>query len=203
MSMDPHRFFEERIVGAEPSLDDYRKLVELLWEAYGESVFLYCYAKLGNVEDARDVCQDAFVQAMQWLQENPGRMPPKVNFPAWLRRIARNLVIDRFRHPALERQWPKARDASEDEEARYADWPDMRIADPAEQVSREEEIEALRRCMEILPEPRRKVVILRDIEGHSYDRIAAEAAMPVNTVGVTLHRARKELRECVELHLAP
>lgn len=202
MPVDPHQFFEERILGAKPSPDDHRKLVELLWEAYGESVFLYCYVKLENIEDARDVCQDAFVQAMQWLQANPGRMPPKINFPAWLRRIARNLVIDRFRRPALKRDWPRERAASGDDEAQYADWPDMRICDPVEHITREEQLDALRKCIDILPEVRRRIVILRDIEGRSYDEIAREAGMPKSTVGVTLHRARKELRECVELRLA-
>jgi RNA polymerase sigma-70 factor (ECF subfamily) len=202
MSLDPHVFFEEVILGSQSSTDDYRRLMELLWESYSQSIFLFAYAKLGNRESARDVCQDTFVQAIQWITKNAGQIPVKVNFPAWLRRITRNLIIDRFRRPALVRELPVEPYGSKDHPNSYTDCPEMSICDPIDHMAKEEQIDALRECLEELSEQRRRVVILVDIKGLSYDGVAKEVSMPTSTVGVTLHRTRKELRDCVEIKLA-
>ena len=45
-AIDPHDFFDEKFRGGRPTPDDLRRLVELLWEAYGESVYLFACAKL-------------------------------------------------------------------------------------------------------------------------------------------------------------
>jgi len=202
MCTDAHEFFENRIRGKTPSLDDYRRLVELLWKRYAESVFLFAYAWLKNYQDARDVVNDSFVKAMEWLQKNPGKKPPKVNFPAWLRRIARNLIIDMLRRRGLIRQWPMPRPGAEDGPPPYAEWPDTREFGPVEQLIVEEELEALRKCIELLPERKRRLVVLHDINGLTHAAIGETLGMPASTVGVTIHRARKELRRCVELRLA-
>ncbi len=199
---DPHEFFEDRIRDRTPSREDYQRLVDLLWEHYGESVFLYAYAKLSATEDARDVCQDAFVNAMEWLEGHPGEMPLKLHFPAWLRRIARNLIIDRFRRPAIERPWPHAASREESEAAAYADWPDPGQTAPLEELAHHEELDALRQCIGQLREKKRQMVVLCDLEGLSYADISEQLGVPMGTVGGTLHRARRDLRDCVELRLA-
>jgi len=199
---DPHAFFEERILGGEPSPEDYRRLVELLWQAYSESVFLHAHAKLSNTEDARDVCQDAFVRVLQWLQTHRGEMPQKVNFPAWLRRITRNLIIDRFRRPALVAPWPEPRQGTDPDAVPHTEFPDQRAQQPADQAALQEELDALRKCIEDLKSTRRKMITLRDLDGVSYADIAHQLGVPTGTVCGTLHRARKQLRECVELRVA-
>jgi RNA polymerase sigma-70 factor (ECF subfamily) len=202
MSVDPHKFFKERIAGSRPSLGDYQRLMELLWESYNRSIFLFAYAKLENREDARDVCQDAFVKALEWITANPGQIPAKVNFPAWLTRIARNLIIDRFRRPALTGEYPWPTYGSEENLDTCTDWSEIGVHAPTDKMIGEEQISALRDCIEALPDLRRRVVILRDLDGLSYDAIAKEINVPTSTVGVMLHRTRKGLRDCVELKLA-
>ena len=202
MPTEPDMFFEETLRGGEPSLDDYRTLAQLLWEWYGRSVFLYARARLPSVEDAKDLCQDAFVNALEWLQKNPGRRPEKVNFPAWLQRIARNLVVDWYRRPDLVTTLPD--DPNGNGGATGLDhWPARRAIAPLERLTREEELAALRHCIEELREAMRRVVVLRDIEELKNKAIGEMLDIPASTVGVTLHRARKKLRECVEFALAP
>lgn len=195
MTTDPHIFFQEHMAGGRSDPADVRTLLRMLWDNYGRRVFLHAAAKLRNTEDARDVCQDVFVRAAKWLQDNPGQMPAKVNFPAWLLRTARNLIIDRFRRPALEVQWA-ATDTSPE-----THWPDDKAADPAEQTDTREQIEALRQCIETLPDRRRKILKLRHIEGMACSAVATELGVSAGTVSVILHRARNQLRECVELRL--
>ena len=96
MKNDPRDFFNKEIVDQEPTPAKFQTLIELCWKAYGEQVFLFSYARLGNLEDARDVCQDTFVHALEWFTKHYEQIPTKVNFAAWLKRIARNLIIDRF-----------------------------------------------------------------------------------------------------------
>jgi len=200
MADDPRAFFEEKIIGGTPSQEDYRQLMQLLWDSCGRGVFLFARAKLNNLEDARDVCQDTFLRAMEWLVENTNQVPSNVNFPAWLTRIARNLIIDRFRRPALVREPLDDPDRGERGQA-FDDWPEIRVCGPLDHVTQEEGLQALRECLDALPERKRQVVILRDLSGLTYDTIAEKTATPRSTVGVTLHRVRKELRDCVELRL--
>jgi RNA polymerase sigma-70 factor (ECF subfamily) len=202
MTNDPHSFFRDRILGGAPSKEDYRQFTELLWEACGRDVFLFARARLANHEDARDVCQDTFLHAIEWLAENPDRVPASVNFPAWLQRIARNLIIDRFRRPALVRELPDSSDGGGDDDRRRDDWPELLTCDPSDHMTDQEQLDALRKCLDALSERKRQVIILRDLRGLSYDAIASQTAVPRSTVGVTLHRVRRELRDCVELRLA-
>ena len=194
-------FFKEVIIGQHPSPEDNRKLVELLWHSYAKKVFLFAYAKLENSEDARDTCQDTFVKAIEWLEKNPGHMPLNLNFPAWLRRIAGHLIIDRFRRPGLELYMSSEARVSQEETFLRSDWPDQRPCDPAEHIGKEEEIYALRECIKTLPERNRYMLTLCDLEGLSYKSITTQTGIPENTVGVILHRVRKKLRECMEIRL--
>ncbi|MBN1509263.1 MAG: RNA polymerase sigma factor [Sedimentisphaerales bacterium] len=202
MTNDPHSFFRDRILGAAPSKEDYRRFTELLWEACSRDVFLFARARLTNHEDARDVCQDTFLRAIEWLAENPDQVPASVNFPAWLRRIARNLIIDRFRRPALVRELPDLAQGEGENERRLDDWPEPLTCDPSDRITEQERLDALRKCLDALSERKRQVIVLRDLNGLSYDTIASRTAIPRSTVGVTLHRVRRELRDCIELRLA-
>jgi RNA polymerase sigma-70 factor (ECF subfamily) len=202
MTNDPHSFFKDRILGGSPSKEDYRQFTELLWEACSRDIFLFARARLANHEDARDVCQDTFLRAIEWLTENPDRVPASVNFPAWLQRIARNLIIDRFRRPALVWELPDLPHGTGDDERRLDDWPEPLTCDPSDRITEQEQLDALRKCLEALSERKRRLIVLRDLQGLSYDAIAGQTAVPRSTVGVTLHRVRRELRDCVELRLA-
>lgn len=53
----------------------------------------------------------------------------------------------------------------------------------------------LERALQVLPETQRAIVVLREIQGLKYEEIAAALELPLNTVKVYLHRARRELRE--------
>lgn len=199
---DPKEFYEERICLGPLSPNDIKKLVALLWQEYGEEVFLRVYARLECIEDARDITQDTFIKVLEWLNKNSNKIPPKINFPAWIHRIAYNLIIDRFRRPLLMNPLPVKKHSENDEDPPSLSLPDERAADPANHLVKQEELDVLDKCLNELEEKSRKVIILRFIRGMSYQEVAQKLVMPVNTIGIILHRTLKRLRECVELRLS-
>jgi RNA polymerase sigma-70 factor (ECF subfamily) len=73
--------------------------------------------------------------------------------------------------------------------------------EPGADLERSEREAALHRAIAELPEDRRIVVVLRDIEGLTYDEIAAALSLELNTVRSRLHRARLDLKEKLERFL--
>jgi RNA polymerase sigma-70 factor (ECF subfamily) len=73
--------------------------------------------------------------------------------------------------------------------------------DPVEALERSELESALHRAIAELPEDRRVVVVLRDLEGLAYEEIAAALELPLGTVRSRLHRARMDLKEKLERFL--
>lgn len=197
---DPHEYFLNIIVGCQASTAEYQQLVQLLWDAYAQDVFLYAYGKLEKRDDAREICQDTFLRALNWIVERPTQVPLKLNFPAWLRRIARNLIVDRFRNAA--RELPASQLPARDDEREIEDWPEGRERGPHEELSVDEQLAALRDCIDQLSDRWRRLVVLRDLNGCDYADIARELGMAVATVHLNIHRARKALRECVDQKFA-
>ncbi len=180
-------FYFNRIAPVEATSQDYREFFELLWKAHSEGLYKYAYSWLKNFEDARDICADAYVKAMQYVQKHPDRIPLKVNFRAWLRVICKHLILDRFRRAMIapERVSSPLVEAAPVEQA------------PEERLVTSEDLEILHKCIESLTERARTIVTLRDLNGMSEKDVAKEVGSNANAVGVALHRARKSLRECV------
>ena len=180
-------FYFRNIAPIEASPQDYREFFGLLWRAHGEVIYKHAYARLGDFEDARDVCQDAFVRAMQYIQKHSDRIPVKVNFRGWLRLIVRHLIIDRFRRMMVRPEHVCSRVV---ETAPVVDEPEADLI-------RADDVAVLRKCLAALTENARTLVTMCDLEGLSQKAAAEKVGSTPNAVGVALHRARKALRECV------
>ncbi len=126
--------------------------------------------------EAEDVVQEAFERL--WHQResmSAARVKP------WLLRVTRNLCLDRLR-----RQRPQ----EEATEALAAD-----ASGPAEALQRQRLQRQLAAAVQGLEEPFRSLVILRDIQQHSYEEVAAMTELSMPQVKTYLHRARRKLRE--------
>ena len=135
-------------------------------------------------EDARDVVQEAFVQAFVKLETFHRRSA----FYTWLYRIAFNVAISRSRKKRPTSSVDQAREATGEE-------PVDRRAGPGEQVEQDERCRVVREAIAALSEEHRAVVILREIDGCCYETIAEILELPVGTVRSRLHRARLQLRD--------
>ena len=138
----------------------------------------------GSAEDARDVVQDAFVQAFVKLSS----FQRSSAFYTWLYRIAMNLAISqrRRRRPTVSVDELKTRIGSE-----LVDEGDA----PGDRLESEETSQQVHAALDLLNEDHRSILVLRDMEGHNYDTIAEMLEIPIGTVRSRIHRARMQLRE--------
>lgn len=139
----------------------------------------------GNGEDAADVVQRAFINAYRKISEFKG----DAAFSTWIYRIAFNQAIS-FRR---ENRRPSVSLHAKDEDGLIAEPVDERA--PGESMETEETRKKVQQALERLEEEDRQIIILKDLQGHSYDEIAAILQIPKGTVRSRLHRARMELKE--------
>ena len=141
----------------------------------------------GNAEDARDVCQEAYLRAYRGLRRFRG----DARFTTWLYRITANCASTqlgrrrRHRHEEL------------DEDLELSD-----LSPSSDPVGRSESAslrDAVQKALAALPPKLRAVVVLRDIYDLSHEVIAAELGISVSAAKVRLHRARHRLRDDVFL----
>jgi RNA polymerase sigma-70 factor (ECF subfamily) len=163
--------------------------------AFGRLVGLYqdrLYNSLvrvvGSREDARDLAQDAFVQAYVKLDSFRGTSA----FYTWLYRIAFNLAMSHTRrlHKMVSLDGVKANWGSEPLDGQPA---------PDAEILRRERVELVHAGLAALSMEYRQILVLREIEGCSYEEIAEVLELPIGTVRSRLFRARLQLRD----HLAP
>ena len=162
---------------------------ELVTE-HSARVYRLAYRLTGNAPDAEDLTQETFVRVFRSLQGyRPG------NFEGWLHRITTNLFLDQARRRTRIRMDPLGDDA-----ARYAA--------PAGPDSPERGFEHgnldsdVQRALDALPPQFRAAVVLCDIEGLTYEEIAATLGVKIGTVRSRIQRARAQLRDALA-HRAP
>lgn len=159
-----------------------------LAERYSAPLYGLCFSMLGNQSDAQDCVQETFLKAYRTF----ANFRQQSAVYTWLYRIAANTCYDlmrrRQRHP--ERSLNQPLETAEGELfQQFADEADL----PDEILDRKETIAAVRAAIGELPENLRQILILRDIEGLSYEEIAVLENLRAGTVKSRLFRARQQL----------
>lgn len=167
--------------------DDPRVFEELV-TAYQHRVFGVALRMLGSRAEAEEAAQEVFVRVHRGL---PGfRGDAKMS--TWLYAITSRVCLTRL--------GSRDRRIEHDSEDVLARLPSAQ-PDPAARLERRELEAALHRAIDELSKDRRIVVVLRDIEGLSYEEIADALELELGTVRSRLHRARGELRDKLEKFL--
>jgi RNA polymerase sigma-70 factor (ECF subfamily) len=178
---DAPRFLDRLRAGDAPAFEE-------LVMTYQHRVFGVALRMLGNRAEAEDVAQEAFVRAHRAL----GAFRGDAKLSTWLYAITSRLCLNRLASGERRRAWQ-----GEDALLRLSDAGPR----PDAALERRELETALGRAIAELPEDRRIVVVLRDIEGLSYEEIAQVLELELGTVRSRLHRARAELKEKLERFL--
>jgi RNA polymerase sigma-70 factor (ECF subfamily) len=147
-------------------------------------VFGVAYRFTGRVDEAEDLTQEIFVKVYQSLdrfRENEGV------FPTWLTTVARNQAIDHYRRRRLQRR------LTTDDPAVLEILPAPGSESPLRALERQERASLVHRMLRALPEDLRQPVILCDLEGMPYDKIAETLGLPLGTVKSRINRGRLEL----------
>jgi RNA polymerase sigma factor (sigma-70 family) len=174
---------------SEPSGDSW---VTPAWDdvvrEHSARVYRLAYRLTGNPHDAEDLTQETFIRVFRSLAEyTPG------TFEGWLHRITTNLFLDqvrrkkRIRFDALPEDTERLPGRAPSPEQVYVDTH----LDPQIQAA-----------LDALPPDFRAAVVLCDIEGLTYEEIAATLGVKLGTVRSRIHRGRVQLREALA-HLAP
>lgn len=145
--------------------------------AYQDRIYHLVYRITGNHADAQDAAQEAFVKAYTSLSGFRAQSA----FSTWLHRIAVNVAVDLVRRRA-KRATPVV------DVAAPAGDP---LADGAERAEVQLRIH---RAIAALPLEQRSAVVLRDVQGCTYEEIASALGIPVGTVRSRLSRGREALR---------
>lgn len=155
-----------------------------LVERYQDRLFNTLVRITGSYEEAADAAQDAFLQAYAKLDAFRG----DAQFFTWLYRIAMNAALNRRRHRRPMASLDAAKDAAGEE-------PMDHTAAPDRQLLTDERSALVHSALAELGDEHRKILVLRELEGCSYEVIADILELPVGTVRSRLFRARLQLRE--------
>jgi len=164
------------------------KAFGILVERYQRRVVGVAMAVVHDQEDALELAQESFVRAF----ENIGKFESRSSFSTWLYRIAANIAID-FRR--RERRHPTMR--GEEAETEIQRLP-SRLGDSFKETQRSEMGQRIRDALGQLTPEHRAAILLREVQGLSYDEISEVLQCPRGTVMSRLHYARNHLREILK-----
>ena len=161
-----------------------------LVDAYSSPIYRLGLRMLGSPQDAEDVLQNTFLNALTHLAGFEGRS----SLATWLYRIAANeaLMLIRKRKPEIELEPEQGEENAEDlKPAQIVDWSAL----PEDQLLSGEGKTILDASIQSLPESLRLVFLLRDVEGLSIKETAEALNLTETNVKTRLLRARLSLRE--------
>jgi RNA polymerase sigma-70 factor, ECF subfamily len=165
---------------------------ETLVKMHQDRVYDFCSRMLNDRDEAFDVAQEVFVSIHQHLEHF--RADAKLS--TWIFRIARNQCLNRLKY--LKRRGRGATDE-------FGEANELAISEslggsgaPDEDLTRARERKLVHRAIAELEEEQRVLVVLRDVEGLSYEEMVEITELALGTVKSRLHRAREALVEILE-----
>ncbi len=157
----------------------------MLVDLYSRKIFNLALQFSGSPQEAEDLTQDIFLK----LYHSLSKYNFERDFTAWLLTLARNYLIDEFRRTKAERN-----QRGEFEELTLAaaetDGPESRYL-------RQEKAELVRKALRQLSPDLRVVLVLREIEGLSYEEIAEKLKIPLGTVKSRVNRGRIQMAQTI------
>ena len=163
---------------------------------YERPVFSLIYRMVRDRELAEDLAQDTFIKVLNHID----RYRPEFKLSSWLFKIANNVAIDHLRRRHLDTISIDGSPHAQTADAIEATSFDVAV----QQESALDELEArelgtaIERAIAGLRPEYRSCIMLRHVEGRSYEEIATTLDLPLGTVKTYIHRARHELRRALE-----
>ena len=158
---------------------------------YGGRIYGVAMSFAGDPAEAEDLTQEIFLKLYRNLNRYRGDVP----LVAWALRLSRNLCIDHYRH---HRQRNQAETVNDDI-LQLQPGND----DPQSRAQARQELRRVYRVLEEMPEILASILILRDLQGLSYEEICGFLELPIGTVKSRLNRARRDLTKRLADQLAP
>ncbi len=173
----------------------------LLVERYQRKAYAQALGMLKDKEEAMDVAQEAFVKVYKYLDHFKGDS----SFYTWLYRIVANLCVDRLRRAGGGQAEKVELDEKLDQaEAATDGILATRLGNnPQKAVLRAELAEKIQEALEQIPEKHREILLLRELDGLSYEDLSRILKIPKGTVMSRLFHARAKAQEILRDYLGP
>ena len=162
-----------------------------LVEQHYTMVYNLAFRMVGDPDDAADLTQDAFLTAWRSLASFQGQAA----FSTWLYRLTSNACIDFLRRE--KRRGTLSLTAEDDEDGRELELADQRFS-PERELEKKEALQAVRKGLAALSPGHRQILVLREMEGLSYEEIARVLDLEEGTVKSRIARARLALKEFLQ-----
>jgi RNA polymerase sigma-70 factor (ECF subfamily) len=164
---------------------------EEAWRAlvsrFQRKVWNVAFQFTGRADEAEELSQEIFLHLLTALRS----FDASGSLPGWLQRVARNYAIDHYRKRRRERAM--VLDGEESEELVAVARDTGAGADPHRSLEEKDLAAWLRRAIDRLPSDLGQAVILRDLQGMSYEEMASMLGIPLGTVKSRINRGRVEL----------
>jgi RNA polymerase sigma-70 factor (ECF subfamily) len=172
--------------------DSFAQLMRL----HEKQIYNFTYRMLGNEEEAEDLTQDIFVAAFKGIRRFRG----EAKFSTWLYRIALNQTRNRIKYLSRRDFFAKQR-----RRARYIEespWENPEfLADsaptPEQWILTKSMATQVQQCLNQMAPQARQILVLRDVQGFSYEELGEMLSLNPGTVKSRLHRARATLQQCL------
>jgi len=158
-----------------------------LVQRYQDRLFTAMVSIVGSTDEAEDVVQEAFIQA--YIKLDTFQMNSR--FFTWLYRIAFNYALSRRRKNRNQVSLDQTRETTGNDPTDHREGPDANMV-------RDESVLQVRRAMERLSDDHRMILVLREMQGMSYEHIAEILEIEIGTVRSRLNRARSQLKTNLE-----
>lgn len=175
-----------------------QKAFRQLVERYQRKVYTIAFGVVRNPDAALDVTQDTFVK----VHRNLATFKGDSSFYTWIYRIVVNLCIDRKRREARQREVDYDDGIAHGEG--FTNGPTLASTgfdNPAQAAHRKELVEHMDKALETLSDEHRMILMLREVDGLSYEELAETLDIPKGTVMSRLFHARKNFQKSLSRYL--
>ena len=174
-------------------VDGKNEAFDELLERHKDRVYMYIYHSVKNEELADDIFQDTFVKVITTIKQ--GRYVENGHFPAWITRIAHNLIIDYYRQ--LRNENLQSTDDTDINILNRKELSDCTIEDNLVTTQIHDDV---RRLVKLLPVSQREVLVMRFYKNMSFKEIADNTGVSINTALGRMRYAILNLRRMAEEH---
>jgi RNA polymerase sigma-70 factor (ECF subfamily) len=174
---------------------DQRAFAEMVLQSQ-KKVFNIAYRMLGNSEEAKDLAQEVFVSVFNSIKD----LREEIKFDSWLTRITLNHCRNRWKY-LKRRQYFNSDSLDDPVETEDGDVP-RAVYDPSDNpetlYEKKMTEELVQKGLQKLKEDQRELLVLRDLQGFSYEEIGELLGLREGTIKSKLHRARMDLKQVLE-----
>jgi len=168
-------------------------------DLYSDYMYQYAYNRISDHEKAKDMVQDTFLSALNAMPNFEGRASERT----WLTAILKRKIIDYYRKINSKKGKAEINVGFYQDGDNKGDWLEESVPQEWENgteksMESEELREAIALCIDYLPEKYAIVFKMRTLQGFETEQICKELNISASNLWVIIHRARTQLRKCLE-----